>query len=388
MNPYVLFLSVTGHDERSGWSAILVEPEGLFEEHQGVASSPDRALLWALRATLLSVPNREQLAIRTCDRHVLKWGEWLCTSEKDRDHLPHQDLLSVLLPKLSTLELTWFDATPYGEAGDSRAKSLAKEAFSTYTFSFPEEEIIYLTELLSAPIEAPAPPETAPEQPEPTSESEAPASSHITEETPAAPAEPKLLEEAAAQPPSEPPVLLTSASLPIPEAAEYLFGARILAYVDGIGAANLGAWSLLLIDRQTRTALLRAEGVRSTTPHQMRLHAAIEALLALKTENQSIEIRCRARSFISLGNSWMHRWKAQEWTRIGKEPIKALPFVQQLYELSLQHRTSWHHIPEASDEQGIKEAKILSKKALQRLNYGEKASIEERRRNYPINLLL
>ena len=84
----------------------------------------------------------------------------------------------------------------------------------------------------------------------------------------------------------------------------------------------------------------------------------------------------------------MHRWKAQEWTRVGKEPIKALPFVQQLYDLSQQHRTSWLHIPEASDEQGIKEAKRLSKKALQRLNYGEKASIEERRRSYPIDLLL
>ena len=33
------------HDERCGWCVVVVEPEGMFEEYQGVAMNSHRAML-------------------------------------------------------------------------------------------------------------------------------------------------------------------------------------------------------------------------------------------------------------------------------------------------------------------------------------------------------
>ena len=399
----VLFVSVTGHDERAGWSAVLVEPEGFFEEHQGVASSPERAFLWALQKTIFGLPDHDQLVIRSCDRHVLRWEDIL--SENPLEYSQHLDLLEDITNKLSSFEIKWFDASRYREAGDSRAQSLAKEALMSHQFNFEPKEIEFVTQMLfsSEPPSAP-PPSQDPNHskdsliseecfeqkiepsppPEPTENKITPSTVHTAE--PLNESDQQKIDDV--KPRHINPIISSKTPLNIPVASEFLFGARILAYIDGIGMANIGAWGFVLVDRQTGYALLRAEGVRSTTPYCMRITAAIEALLSLKDKNQHIEIRSRYRNTILLGQNWMHTWQARDWTKKTKEPIKDLPFVQQLYDLCQDHRVSWCHISEQSDEQGIKDVVQLSKRALRKLNYGESANIEERKKAYPISLLI
>ena len=113
----------------------------------------------------------------------------------------------------------------------------------------------------------------------------------------------------------EPPQTILS----IPDGNEYLFGARILAYVDGVGSGTLGAWAFVLIDRQTGWALLRAKGVSSTTSSRMRLQACIEALSCLKQQSQTIEIRSRYRNLIQMGSTWIDNWKKNDWKNSKKE---------------------------------------------------------------------
>ena len=169
---------------------------------------------------------------------------------------------------------------------------------------------------------------------------------------------------------------------------EYLFGSRILAYVDGVGSGTLGAWAFVLIDRQTGWALLRAKGVSSTTSSRMRLQACIEALSCLKQQSQTIEIRSRYRNLIQMGSSWIDNWKKNDWKNSKKEDVSDLSFLVELDSLRTQHKLSWQYIPYESDEQGIKEVTRLSKNALHNLNYGEYTDIESRIKNYPLHQII
>jgi ribonuclease HI len=185
-----------------------------------------------------------------------------------------------------------------------------------------------------------------------------------------------------------PPPPAKRPQLHIEPGPDYLFGPRILAYVDGIGTGNLGAWSFVLVDRKSGSALARASGLRASTPYRARLLACIEVLSALKAENQEIEIRSRWQKLIKLGDQWIHKWHGKNWTKSGNEPIQEVGFIQQLYSICSHHRMSWLYIPDHNDEYGIQLAKRLAKNALNDINTGHKKMYSERIRPFPTDKLL
>ena len=430
MTPIIIYIATYGHETRCGWCVVVVEPEGMFEEHQGVASNTYRAMLWAFYTAFKGISSGEQVGIRTLIRSILNFEKQLDIYRTDRwEEEENKDILDLFVNKMLSCEIKFIDASSYPQAGDSRAKSLAKQAHESYDMSFPEEEIAFLSSSIEIinpflsvnktnidlpatediipeiHIETPSPPKNIEEQEIETSEIiQKTTSAHrdiVTIENPNTqniPNKEVVLENQTCLDSNEkqPETILpeistspeTSTLMEIPPGSEYLFGARILAYVDGIGNGTLGAWAFVLIDRQTGWALLRAKGVTSTNANRMRLQACIEALTCLKQSSQTVEIRSRYRNLIQMGSSWMDTWKENDWKNSKKEDVADLSFLVELDELRNQHKLSWQYIPYESDEQGIREVTRLSKNALHNLNYGEYTDIESRIKNYPLHQII
>ena len=453
MTPILLYIATYGHEERCGWCVVVVEPEGMFEEYQGVASNPHRSMLWALHTAFGSISRGEKVGIRSLQRSIVNFENQLTDFKRhgwteDRNKI----LLDELLPNMFGCEIKFMDASRYPQAGDSRAKSLAKQAQESYDFSFSDEEISFLSSsieiqnpfLSSSKTEIPKLEESdispvdkildgkssedrsnlaeivnvtdvpittsndfSTSEPheddvhqvnEPVSETKDVQDLVVSIQNNTITLESKNeesdLDRAQCQNPSSETdakgekEYTSQTILDIPNGNEYLFGARILAYVDGVGSGTLGAWSFVLIDRQTGWALLRAKGVSSTTSGRMRLQACIEALSCLKQQSQTIEIRSRYRNLIQMGSSWIDNWKKNDWKNSKKEDVSDLSFLVELDNLRAQHKLSWQYIPYESDEQGIKEVTRLSKNALHNLNYGEYTDIESRIKNYPLHKII
>ena len=460
MTPILLYIATYGHDERCGWCVVVVEPEGMFEEYQGVASNSHRAMLWALQTAFGSISRGEKVGIRSLQRSIVNFENRMNDFKKHGwTEDQNKTLLDKLLPNMFGCDIKFMDASRYPQAGDSRAKSLAKQAHESYDVFFSEEEVSFLSS--SMEIQNPFLSSSKHESPDVVEEDISTAETSLKEET----LETQLISEELTTvtdiPITTPNNSRTSTSqeddvvqiteqfeseteeiqdvvtpikiskieceptnkdlevsdfhdlphkdqpseseaedpiskqeekpqtiLSIPDGNEYLFGARILAYVDGVGSGTLGAWAFVLIDRQTGWALLRAKGVSSTTSSRMRLQACIEALSCLKEHSQTIEIRSRYRNLIQMGSTWIDNWKKNDWKNSKKEDVSDLSFLVELDALRTQHKLSWQYIPYESDEQGIKEVTRLSKNALHNLNYGEYTDIESRIKNYPLHQII
>ena len=415
MEVYLLCIAIDGADDRVAWSTFIVEPEGFVEEKSGLASSFERAILWAIKEGVTQVPSTAHVAIRSTSPSVhrigksaIQTGSALVTSDEN------VDLLSVIIERVEGQTLAWVQP-PFLEAGDSRAIKIAKEIVRDPMSSYPPEEVDFimhsfdhqnedidttndLQEIESNEPQTPLIEEALPEDKSSTEPAQKDSDS-IEDASSLDEGEENLTEKTTQT--TSPPITKTykpklKSKLPPPpkktqlhvEGPDYLFGARILAYVDGIGSGNLGAWSFVLVDRKTGFALARASGMRASTPYRSRLIACIEVLSALKAFNQEIEIRSRWQKLIKLGDQWMHKWKSKNWKKSGNESIQEVGYIQQLDALCSQHRMSWLYIPDHNDEHGIQFCKHLVKNALNDINCGHKNIHSERLKDFPIDKLL
>lgn len=422
MEVYLLCIAIDGADDRVAWSTFIVEPEGFVEEKSGLASSYDRAILWAIKEGLWGVPSTAHVAIRSMSTPVLRTGENTVSVDADEAlQMENADLISAIVERAEGQTLAW-TRPPFLEAGDSRTIKIAQEIIRDPMSSYPPEEVDFIMQSYeqqeasvdtsyeykedeeeSLHTELPNSKEEADHQQEDMSVSDSvePTISTKDDDVQEKSAEANSSSEESEE---EPPATQTTktykptlkSTLPPPakktqlhvEGPDYLFGARIVAYVDGIGSGNLGAWAFVLVDRKTGFALARASGMRASTPYRARLIACIEVLSALKAFNQEIEIRSRWQKLVKLGDQWMHKWKAKNWKKSGNESIQEVGYIQQLDALCGQHRMSWLYIPDHNDEHGIQFCKHLVKNALNDINSGHKQIHSERLKDFPIDKLL
>lgn len=440
MDVYLLCIGIEGADDRVAWSVLIVEPEGFVEEISGLASSPERAILWAIKEGLQNAPSKSNIAIRSLHTPLIRYGEHtLSTYTLDEAiETEDNDLLVPIIKRMRTQKIVWMNP-PYMEPGDSRAQKIANDIIQDPYSSYPPEEVDFITEQFRLESERessclkedtsdvihsdsksflqeerdrheksdlPKEDQISPneesirisivnEQPSAYVESVAEtyeSPSHLAVEDQADFVHKDRIyinnEPLASKPP--PPAFpnIKKPHLLIEESPDYLFGSRILAYVDGVGSGNLGAWSFILIDKKTGSALIRASGLRASNPYRSRLLACIEVLSAIKASCQEIEIRSRWQNLIKLGEQWMHTWKDKNWNKSGNEPIQELGFIQQLYAICSQHRVQWQYIPDHNDEHGIQLCKKHVQEALSLINAGHKAIYNERIKNFPMEKLL
>ena len=450
MDIVVICIAIEGHDERAAWATLLIEPEGFVEERCGLASSLRRAMLWALKETIPSVSAGSRIAIRSTNNLFLRLESELTSLQKEgHENDPDHDLLDSFLYKLRQQKVVWANASNYPQPGDNKAQKLAKETLNDFYISLPPEEIDFISQseisLQEAqeiplteyekehrsipetplaiskdvpltpyeqeqlkenekedPIEAPStsnnitnpinvsPPISPSKEQEEDSQNEENNQQLPLIETPPPPPKPKESPQISTPPRKKTPSPKPKGpkTLDLPPSPDFLFGARIVAYIDGVCAGSLGGWSFVLVDRQSGNALLRASGVRNASPYRIRLLACVEVLSAIKTSDQAIEIRSRWQNIIKLGSQWMWNWEAKGWKKSGGKTIEELGFVQQLFSLSQSQRLQWRYVPDQSDDYGMILVKRLAKRALNDINDGNKILIDKRQRGFPIDRLL
>ena len=347
MDIFVLCIAVENHHSNVGWGALLIEPEGFIEEQKGNQSTQQQAIIKALLHTLPMVPSGQRLAIRGMNPSISHFGKTLLPKwQKLGAHEKHltEDIRRVL-DLLRNLETVWMNSSRYPQPGDVRAGILAKEG--AVNPSFPKKE----------------PPVAKQNQIEPQTKP------NVDKSMPPKEAEP-----------------LSENHKKI-EQIELLFGTRLIAYVDAFNHQNRGSWSCILIDRKSRSALLKSDALFAA-PMKLLIQATLEVLDSLKQPGQKIEIRSSHRNLIQLGESWIWDWQKRGWKKKGGKTIADLPLVQKLYDYLKNHKIQWKHIPASADEYGIQHSKLLTQAALKALECGEIAKITSRQQNYPTYQLL
>lgn len=119
---------------------------------------------------------------------------------------------------------------------------------------------------------------------------------------------------------------------------------HVIIYTDGAcrGNPGPGGWGALLIFGSTaKKSLKGAED--ETTNNRMELMGAIMGLKALK-EKCKVDLYTDSQ-YVQKGISlWMHDWKARNWRKADKKPVKNADLWQQLDEVAAQHQVHWHWV--------------------------------------------
>jgi ribonuclease HI len=122
-------------------------------------------------------------------------------------------------------------------------------------------------------------------------------------------------------------------------------------YTDGACSGNPGpgGWGVYLKYRNTYKKLSGSEP--ETTNNRMELMAAIEALRALK---YCCKVKLYTDSnYLKNGiNEWIYKWKANNWLKNKKEPVKNADLWKLLDELRHKHEIEWIWVKGHSDNEG------------------------------------
>ncbi len=117
----------------------------------------------------------------------------------------------------------------------------------------------------------------------------------------------------------------------------------IIIYTDGACSGNPGpgGWGALLIYDGTRKTI--SGGEAHTTNNRMEMLAAIEALKQLKTP--CIGKLYTDSTYLKQGvNSWMSKWKLNNWRGSDKKPVKNIDLWQALDSEVIKHKIEFHWV--------------------------------------------
>ena len=118
---------------------------------------------------------------------------------------------------------------------------------------------------------------------------------------------------------------------------------EIIIYTDGACSGNPGpgGWGALFIHNGNRKTISGSE--EHTTNNRMEMMAALEALKQLKTI-------CKGKlytdsTYLKQGiNSWMPKWKKNNWRGSDKKPVKNVDLWQALDEEIAKHQIEFHWV--------------------------------------------
>ncbi len=118
---------------------------------------------------------------------------------------------------------------------------------------------------------------------------------------------------------------------------------KINIYTDGscLGNPGPGGWAALLHYKKTEKMIVGH--AYDTTNNRMELTAVIEALKLLK-EACEIDIYTDSKYVMDGAQQWMKNWKAKNWMRSKKEPVKNVDLWQALDQNLQQHKVNWHWV--------------------------------------------
>jgi len=104
-------------------------------------------------------------------------------------------------------------------------------------------------------------------------------------------------------------------------------------------------------------------GELETTNNRMELTAAIEALNALKAQ-QNVILHTDSKYVMQGVTDWMHNWKKRGWKTASKQPVKNQDLWIALDEAASRHHIDWRWVKGHNGVAGNEEADALANKGI------------------------
>lgn len=114
-------------------------------------------------------------------------------------------------------------------------------------------------------------------------------------------------------------------------------------WTDGscLGNPGPGGWAFVATNGQNTAE--RSGGERDTTNNRMELMAVIRALTAAHRHSE-IELHTDSQYVKNGMQSWLKKWKKNNWRTADKKPVKNQDLWMQLDELSDAIKIHWHWV--------------------------------------------
>jgi ribonuclease HI len=114
----------------------------------------------------------------------------------------------------------------------------------------------------------------------------------------------------------------------------------VVIYTDGAckGNPGVGGWGAILIFGENVKKIYGGE--KDTTNNRMELLGAINALSVLKSPCH-VELYTDSKYVKNGIESWLHRWKNNNWMTSAKKPVKNMELWKELDRLSSRHQVRW-----------------------------------------------
>ena len=118
-----------------------------------------------------------------------------------------------------------------------------------------------------------------------------------------------------------------------------------IIYTDGACSGNPGAggWAAIIFDKSSGQKSHRVGGEIETTNNRMELRAIIEALESLPKAS-SLVVFTDSKYVINGIESWIVKWKTNNWLGSNKKKIKNKDLWKRLDNLSSQFQIKWNWV--------------------------------------------
>lgn len=126
---------------------------------------------------------------------------------------------------------------------------------------------------------------------------------------------------------------------------------NIIIYTDGAckGNPGVGGWGAVIFYKNKSKKIYGYE--ENTTNNRMEITAAIKAL-SLFQEKSNVTIYTDSKYLMDGINSWLLKWKTNNWKTANKKDVKNIDLWKKIDELNLLHNVEWKWVKGHSGDTG------------------------------------
>ena len=142
----------------------------------------------------------------------------------------------------------------------------------------------------------------------------------------------------------------------------------IIIYTDGACSGNpgIGGWGAVILGLSTKPILLNG-GEDNTTNNRMELSAAINALSYFE-DKKNLEIYTDSKYLKDGIETWIHKWKINNWKTTAKKLVKNKDLWLKLDEEISRHNVKWNWVKGHAENQYNEQADALARKYIEENN--------------------
>ncbi len=142
----------------------------------------------------------------------------------------------------------------------------------------------------------------------------------------------------------------------------------IAIYTDGACSGNpgIGGWGAVILEDSNQPIFLNG-GEENTTNNRMELSAAINAISYFK-KKQDLVIFTDSKYLKDGIESWIHKWKLNNWKTTTKKPVKNKDLWLKLDDEISRHNINWNWVKGHAENKYNEQADTLARKYIEENN--------------------